>query len=367
MQNLALDADTRTSITRAGGIGGLVRLLEEGSAVAQESAAGALGNLALSTDNRTVLVREGAVPLLVRLLGSQNDNTREAAAGAIENMAFDDSNCRLIADAGAVELLVAMLYEPSDSLKEAAAAALRRLSSNLDEVKVPSAPPTPLSSPPFARRIPCHPSDWPLVSTAAQLSVASTGGIALLVHLLRNGADAASADAAAVLEKISAGEEQMLAIARVGGLGELLSTIQKVLRFHACLDTGRDEWSRAGWAPDGVTESWHFAKDIHSTTSPAPSPFRVLPCAFQGNPEAIEAAARTIASCSKQSSAAIREMGGVSILLDLLQVPRLFPSSGIGPCRFRAPLLCPMTSSLLPRTETTPAARGRQGPSPTCA
>lgn len=121
--------------------------------------------------------------------------------------------------------------------------------------------------------------------------------MALLVALLRSGSDAAKEAAAEALERLSSGRGQVVAIANVGGLEELLRIIQQV---------GREGWHRtepgrmscSGSGAEGMWRCW------------------------QGNPEAIEAAACTIANFafSHQNSSAIERAGGVPILLELLQV-----------------------------------------------
>jgi hypothetical protein len=68
-----------------------------------------------------------------------------------------------------------------------------------------------------------------------QLSIAAAGGLSLLLRLLRsrNGAidvGPATEATAAVLQQLQLGHEQVVAIASVGGMGELLSIIQKVRR-----------------------------------------------------------------------------------------------------------------------------------------
>eukprot|EP00951_Prasinocladus_malaysianus_P004051 scaffold28666_cov38-Prasinocladus_malaysianus.AAC.1 len=65
LQNLANDAEGRVVIAKAGGLEGLIQLLENGSPSGQETAAGALGNLSLNADNRAAIVKQGGIPLLV--------------------------------------------------------------------------------------------------------------------------------------------------------------------------------------------------------------------------------------------------------------------------------------------------------------
>ncbi len=70
----------------------------------------------------------------------------------------------------------------------------------------------------------------PSLLKTLQLSLAATGAVALLAHLLRRSADRdlSKLDDAAALESLRRGPEQMLAIAQVGGLGALLTLIQQV-------------------------------------------------------------------------------------------------------------------------------------------
>ena len=55
LSNLALNADNKVAIAKAGAIPRLVTLLGEGGPVAKEQAAGALASLAVNADNKVAI------------------------------------------------------------------------------------------------------------------------------------------------------------------------------------------------------------------------------------------------------------------------------------------------------------------------
>ena len=62
LQNLAVNADNKVAIAKAGGISPLVALAYDGTDVQKEKAAAALQNLAVNADNKAAIAK---------LLGSQ--------------------------------------------------------------------------------------------------------------------------------------------------------------------------------------------------------------------------------------------------------------------------------------------------------
>eukprot|EP00966_Prymnesium_polylepis_P028189 651876-Prymnesium_polylepis.1 len=80
---LADSDENQVAIQGAGGIPPLVALVESGTVVQKEKAAGALIKLARNTDNKTAIHKAGGIPPLVALMKSGTEVQKEKAAGAL--------------------------------------------------------------------------------------------------------------------------------------------------------------------------------------------------------------------------------------------------------------------------------------------
>ncbi|GJP50207.1 hypothetical protein CLOM_g9352 [Closterium sp. NIES-68] len=87
-------------VTAAGGIEGIVGVLNSGSNVARENAAAALFTLSGPPDNKLRVKDAGAVPGLVTLLRTGSLRGKKDAALALFNLSLEDSCIGEIIDAG---------------------------------------------------------------------------------------------------------------------------------------------------------------------------------------------------------------------------------------------------------------------------
>ena len=111
---LARNAQNNVFIAKAGAIPPLVAILQKGTDIAKENAAGALWDLAENNENNKVsIAKAGAIPPLVALLLNGTDVAKANAAAALDNLATDDDNKVSIAKAGAIPPLIAVLQEGS--------------------------------------------------------------------------------------------------------------------------------------------------------------------------------------------------------------------------------------------------------------
>jgi len=196
LREMSTNWNDKTLITKAGGILPLVALLQKGTDLAKEAAAGALENLAdaaAAAADRDEVSRAGAIPPLVALLENGTDKAKENAARALWNLAQNSDNVLSIAKAGAIRPLVALLEKKGtdDLAKEAAVRTLFKLASDNDSNKV---------------------------------SIAGAAAIPPLVALLQRGSDVAKMNAAGVLWLLAYNNK--ISFARAGAIPALVLLLQ---------------------------------------------------------------------------------------------------------------------------------------------
>ena len=117
LSNLALNAENKVAIVRAGALEPLVPLLRDGSAGAKENAARALRSLSFNAENKVSIVRVGALDPLVQLLRDGSAVAKEHAAGALSNLSFNSENQVAIVHSGALKPLKQLLRDGSRALR----------------------------------------------------------------------------------------------------------------------------------------------------------------------------------------------------------------------------------------------------------
>lgn len=132
---VAIDQRTRSAIGSAGGIAGLVRVTQNGSAVARCHAAEALTRLAMDGDCRLVIRREGGIDVLAQLLWRHRPEDQARAAAALANLAIDAANAEFILGwrrgglgrGDVVKRLANLAAHGDDNLSAVAGGVLKRL------------------------------------------------------------------------------------------------------------------------------------------------------------------------------------------------------------------------------------------------
>ena len=143
---LAHDNDeTRTAISKLGGVKPLIELLTSGASadgasaetqagfeIVRQNAADALANLAVEPAARDEIVSRGGIPPLVTLLGMEGNESKKFAATAIGRLSKDHEETQAaIAAAGAIVPLVALLDgNQGPEAQEEAAGAILALAAN---------------------------------------------------------------------------------------------------------------------------------------------------------------------------------------------------------------------------------------------
>ncbi|KAK9837095.1 hypothetical protein WJX81_002479 [Elliptochloris bilobata] len=115
-------------VLRSGGLGPLVRLLQQSGEDVQANAAGAIQSICFQAPGRVSACAAGAVPALVALLGSGHTSVQARVAGALHNLSSDASAIALIRRAGGIPPLVELLGAPAWGVCASAAGALQNLS-----------------------------------------------------------------------------------------------------------------------------------------------------------------------------------------------------------------------------------------------
>uniref|UniRef100_A0A0G4HDV7 U-box domain-containing protein n=1 Tax=Chromera velia CCMP2878 TaxID=1169474 RepID=A0A0G4HDV7_9ALVE len=202
------DEECRKTIPKQGGIPALVIVLRStnDTAIARESAAGALSNLSVNRKNQKTIasLAAGALPPLVSFLKVGSDTAKENAAAALTNLATNNAeNEATIADSGAIPRLVTLLKEGTDVAKRNAASALLELCANSSENRV---------------------------------KIAKAGAIPPLISILTDGIPSAKEEAAGSLLSLAENAENRVEIVKANGvppLIELLSSGTVTAKEHA--------------------------------------------------------------------------------------------------------------------------------------
>lgn len=147
LQNLCSNTEGFWPATlAAGGIEILVRLLHEGSSVAQANASSLLASLMMASQSSSKQVLSaGAVQPLLRLIGTGNDiSVRAEAAGALKALSLTSKEARRsMSEAGAISILISAIVAPSkefmqgrfaQALQENAMGALANIFSGMSAV-----------------------------------------------------------------------------------------------------------------------------------------------------------------------------------------------------------------------------------------
>ncbi|KAH7284763.1 hypothetical protein KP509_34G069600 [Ceratopteris richardii] len=117
LQNLCGNTDGFWSATLdAGGIQILVRLLHNGSSIAQANACSLLASLMMASQpSSKQVLNTGAIEPLLRLVGPNNDlSVRAEAAGALKALSSTAKEARhLLSEAGAISILIGAVVAPS--------------------------------------------------------------------------------------------------------------------------------------------------------------------------------------------------------------------------------------------------------------
>ena len=251
LRKMARNSENQILIAKAGAIPPLVALLQNGTDVAKENAAGALMFIAYRNDNNKVAIAQaGAIPPLVALLQNGTDKMQEIAAETLGYLAFCDldngsKNKALIAKgvaisasiakAGAILPLVALLKNGTDGTKECAVGALQALADFNDDNKVPivSAGAIPLL-------VALLQNGYAITKEKAagllqylavdddnnKVSIVSAGAIQPLVALLQNGTDQMKECAAGTLGDLAYDSDNRVSIARAGAIPPLVELLQ---------------------------------------------------------------------------------------------------------------------------------------------
>jgi vacuolar protein 8 len=130
------NAETWTSITAAGAVPSLVRLLRSGAAISERvSAMQTLEFLSEISEHTSEIAEAGAIPLLVQLLGPDTAaHIQESAAKVLSCLASNTDHAIKIAAAGAIPILVHLLGPGSSAgVHRWAAASLANMSRNADD------------------------------------------------------------------------------------------------------------------------------------------------------------------------------------------------------------------------------------------
>ncbi len=122
---LAVNADYRSMIVKAGAVPHLVPLLSSSDADAQGYAAAALGSLCKHDgDARAQAVEAGAMPRLIGMLGSSDPDAQQRAVGALDSLSQAPAAANAIAHLKGVSQLVQLLGSSTASVQESAACTL---------------------------------------------------------------------------------------------------------------------------------------------------------------------------------------------------------------------------------------------------
>jgi len=194
--NLAANnTENQDAIVVCGGIKPLVALLYEGNPEGQSFAAAALANLAANAAAKDVIINEGAVKHLVAIVQSNNKSVCSNAAACINNLAANDIDKQnIMIDAGVLVPLV-NLTEMSDNAEGSSNAAAALLK--------------------FAA-IP-----------AAKDTIIEAGGVFTAVELVKNGSQEAKINAASLIARLAANEEEVpLQVVDWGGLAPLVQLLR---------------------------------------------------------------------------------------------------------------------------------------------
>ena len=200
--HLSANSDNKLAVAREGGLAPLVKLLIEGSDLAQESAAAAIESLTNDcSENQLSKPSLEAIQPLVNLLGSEEETTQDYAVRALLNISAPNIDNRN----AVVRPLVALLQVRNANAQMKAAQALVMLSSR---------------------------------SAANRIAIAEAGAIPPLVQLLGDGRNATTPQvrAAAVLSDLSrSGENKQLIVNATGvqPLVKMLTSANNEAQLHA--------------------------------------------------------------------------------------------------------------------------------------
>ena len=191
----ANNVENQDAIVVCGGVKPLVSLLHEGNPEGQSFAAAALANLAANDTAKTAIVNEGAVKHLVAIIQSNNKNVCSNGAACINNLAANDQEKQtLMIDAGVLVPLVNLteMADNAEGSSNAAAALLK-----------------------FAA-IP-----------VAKDTIIEAGGVFTAVELVKNGSMEAKINAASLISRLAANEEDVpLQVVDWGGLAPLVQLLR---------------------------------------------------------------------------------------------------------------------------------------------
>jgi vacuolar protein 8 len=208
LQNLTLDARSSRVLATAGALCPLVQMLTEGTEIAQERAAATLANFAAEPLNRKLVHAAGAVPVLIVLLRKGGMGVKMQCARALWRLCADDAVRGIIAAAGAMSPLVQLVREGDESAQEQAAGALHSLAAERDH----------------------------------RDTMAVAGAAISLVRVLKVGTEGAKEQAAGTLSLLAIDPEVQRAIAGVGAvppLVELLASEGALIRQYSAVALAR--------------------------------------------------------------------------------------------------------------------------------
>jgi vacuolar protein 8 len=224
LQNLTLDARSSRVLATAGALCPLVQMLTEGTEIAQERAAATLANFAAEPLNRKLVHAAGAVPVLIVLLRKGGMGVKMQCARALWRLCADDAVRGIIAAAGAISPLVQLVREGDESAQEQATGALHSLGAERDH----------------------------------RDTMAVAGAAISLVQVLKVGTEGAKEQAAGTLSLLAIDPEALRAIAGVGAvppLVELLASEGALIRQYSTVALARlaaDLDNRASIAAEAV-------------------------------------------------------------------------------------------------------------------
>lgn len=242
--------ENQVAVAQAGGIAPLVACLGLASTRAQEQSAGALAALAL--DNK---VNESSIAtLIVELLGSTDKQTSAKAARGISRLArAHPSNQDAIAVAGGIQLLVSLLdireggvpmeSKPPESkpMEESKPLEPPRLRLRTGTREIPILPSEPVEDKSLALEAKALESAkvqkemasaiWSMAvnNLPNQIVIAETGGIPLLIALLK-GHPEVHRDVAGALSSLASHSTNQIAIAHAGGIVPLVGLLSTASR-----------------------------------------------------------------------------------------------------------------------------------------